>query len=77
MKAIEEFKLCVFGQNYEENDVASEKTSEASKKRKAIADNATKEYANYDWTDLADNGKVGLTFPYLLIFPRRKDYLLS
>ncbi|KAL0322697.1 UNVERIFIED_CONTAM: ATP-dependent DNA helicase 2 subunit KU70 [Sesamum angustifolium] len=32
--------------------------SEASKKRKAIAENATKEYANYDWLDLADNGKL-------------------
>ncbi|KZV52069.1 hypothetical protein F511_36064 [Dorcoceras hygrometricum] len=58
VKALEEFKLSVYGENYEENDVASGKTSEASKKRKAIADNASKEYVNYDWTDLADNGKL-------------------
>ncbi|XP_073280098.1 ATP-dependent DNA helicase 2 subunit KU70 [Primulina huaijiensis] len=58
VKAVEEFKLSVFGQNYDENDVAGGKTSEASKKRKAIAENATKEYANYNWTDLADNGKL-------------------
>lgn len=60
MKAFEEFKLSVYGENYEdENDlVDGKKTSEASKKRKAAADNAAKEYANYDWSDLADNGKV-------------------
>ncbi|KAI3459721.1 hypothetical protein Pfo_016384 [Paulownia fortunei] len=60
VKALEEFKLSAYGENFEqENDLMdSEKTSEASKKRKAIADNATKEYTNYDWSDLADNGKL-------------------
>ncbi|KAL0432976.1 UNVERIFIED_CONTAM: ATP-dependent DNA helicase 2 subunit KU70 [Sesamum latifolium] len=60
VKALEEFKLSVYGENFEEeNDLMNnEKTSEASKKRKAIAENATKEYANYDWLDLADNGKL-------------------
>ncbi|KAK4421555.1 ATP-dependent DNA helicase 2 subunit KU70 [Sesamum alatum] len=60
VKALEEFKLSVYGENFEqENDsMDNEKTSEASKKRKAIAENATKEYANYDWLDLADNGKL-------------------
>lgn len=52
----------MYGENYEEeNEIkGSAKTSEASKKRKAIADHATKEYAAYDWPDLADNGKVTL-----------------
>ncbi|KAL3619918.1 ATP-dependent DNA helicase II subunit 1 [Castilleja foliolosa] len=59
VKALEQFKLSVYGENMEdENDLSSGKTSEASKKRKAISDNAAKEYANHDWSDLADNGKL-------------------
>ncbi|KAH6834838.1 ATP-dependent DNA helicase 2 subunit Ku70-like protein [Perilla frutescens var. hirtella] len=60
VKALEELKLCVYGENFEqENDAAgSGKTSEASKKRKAISDNATKEYAKHEWSDLADNGQL-------------------
>ncbi|KAL7081471.1 hypothetical protein ACP275_14G041800 [Erythranthe tilingii] len=60
VKAFEEFKLSVYGENYEqENELMDTgKTSEASKKRKAVAEHATKEYANYDWSDLADNGKL-------------------
>lgn len=56
VKAIEEFKLSVYGDNYdEEGDV---KVSEASRKRKAATENAAKECANYDWADLADKGKL-------------------
>ncbi|KAM7514544.1 hypothetical protein LguiA_004127 [Lonicera macranthoides] len=60
VKALEEFKLAVYGENYEEeNDSkANGKTSEASRKRKAIAENAVKESANFNWADLADNGKL-------------------
>ncbi|KAL7124321.1 hypothetical protein ABFS83_14G040700 [Erythranthe nasuta] len=60
VKAFEEFKLSVYGENYEqENELMDTgKTSETSKKRKAVAEHATKEYANYDWSDLADNGKL-------------------
>ncbi|KAL5803154.1 hypothetical protein ACOSQ4_031459 [Xanthoceras sorbifolium] len=60
VKAIEEFKNSVYGDSYdEENDHASNgKVSEASKKRKAVAENAVKESASYDWADLADNGKL-------------------
>lgn len=70
VKALEEFKLAVYGENYEEeNDSkANGKTSEASRKRKAIAENAVKESANYNWADLADNGKVKLCFYYLICF---------
>lgn len=54
---MEEFKLAVYGENYDdENDHG--KASEASKKRKATAEVAAKEAANYDWGELADNGKV-------------------
>lgn len=57
VKSLEEFKLAVYGENYdEEND--HEKASEASKKRKATAELAAKEAANYDWGELADNGKL-------------------
>ncbi|KDO44368.1 hypothetical protein CISIN_1g0069752mg, partial [Citrus sinensis] len=56
VKAVEEFKLSVYGDNYdEEGDV---KVSEASRKRKAATENAAKECANYDWADLADKGKL-------------------
>jgi len=48
--------------------VGNGKASEASKKRKAIADNAVKESANYDWDDLADNGKVKLEVYLLSLF---------
>ncbi|GAV60696.1 LOW QUALITY PROTEIN: SAP domain-containing protein/Ku domain-containing protein/Ku_C domain-containing protein/Ku_N domain-containing protein [Cephalotus follicularis] len=59
-KAIDEFKFSVYGEDYdEENDFAGNcKVSEASRKRKAVAENAAKESANYDWSDLADNGKL-------------------
>lgn len=61
VKAFEELKLCVYGENYE-HEMGSKKISEASKKRKAINDNANKEYAAYDWPNLADNGQVALPF---------------
>ncbi|XVF78951.1 hypothetical protein PTKIN_Ptkin14bG0179700 [Pterospermum kingtungense] len=53
-KAIEEFKLSVYGDNYdEENDhLGKGKAAEASRKRKADA------AKDYDWADLADNGKL-------------------
>nr|XP_023881819.1 ATP-dependent DNA helicase 2 subunit KU70 [Quercus suber]POE73848.1 atp-dependent dna helicase 2 subunit ku70 [Quercus suber] len=59
VSAVEEFKLSVYGDNYDEEElVGNGKASETSKKRKAIADNAVKESAKYDWDDLADNGKL-------------------
>lgn len=56
VKAVEDFKLSVYGDNYDEE--SDGKASEASKKRKAAAENASKESANYNWADLADNGQV-------------------
>ncbi|XP_011044051.1 PREDICTED: ATP-dependent DNA helicase 2 subunit KU70 [Populus euphratica] len=59
VKAVEEFKLSVYGENYdEESDMGNGKASDASKKRKAAAENAVKESANYNWPDLADNGQL-------------------
>ncbi|KAG5588717.1 hypothetical protein H5410_049151 [Solanum commersonii] len=55
VKALEEFKLSVYGENYEEEDSNIEGKAEPTRKRKA---NAIKEYGNYDWADLADNGKL-------------------
>ncbi|CAA0808844.1 ATP-dependent DNA helicase 2 subunit KU70 [Striga hermonthica] len=58
VKALEEFKLSVNGGEQDDDLVDSGKTSDTSKKRKAISDNAKMEYANYDWSDLADSGKL-------------------
>ncbi|KAF7139305.1 hypothetical protein RHSIM_Rhsim07G0086500 [Rhododendron simsii] len=60
VNALEEFKLSVYGENYDEAKEfeTNGKVSEASRKRKAIAENAVKECTNYDWSDLADNGKL-------------------
>ncbi|KAJ4837382.1 ATP-dependent DNA helicase II subunit 1 [Turnera subulata] len=60
VKAIEEFKFSVYGDQYdgETDSLSSRKESETSKKRKAAAAEAAKEYANYDWTYLADNGQL-------------------
>lgn len=56
VKVIEEFKLSVYGENYDENEVNG--VSDASRKRKAIAQNAVKESANYDWAALANTGTL-------------------
>lgn len=59
VKAVEEFKLSVYGNDYDEGSEAGNgKASDTSKKRKADAELVAKEYANYDWADLADKGKL-------------------
>ncbi|KAM3254137.1 hypothetical protein ACQJBY_047953 [Aegilops geniculata] len=59
VKAIEEFKTAVFGENYDQEEAeAAAAKGGASKKRKAIADAASQKSAAYDWADLADNGKL-------------------
>jgi ATP-dependent DNA helicase 2 subunit 1 len=60
VKAIEEFKASVYGENYDqEAEAAAAKGSRgvASKKRKAITDAACQKCAAYDWAELADNGR--------------------
>jgi hypothetical protein len=71
--ALEEFKCFVYGDNYDEESelVCNGKASEASKKRKAIADNAVKESASYDWSELADTGQVKLKVYFVLLFQSR------
>ncbi|KAK8648316.1 hypothetical protein V6N13_129073 [Hibiscus sabdariffa] len=57
VKSIEEFKLSVYGDNYDEesDNLGKEKAGEASRKRKAIAENAAKDY---DWGKLAEKGQL-------------------
>ncbi|XP_020963778.1 ATP-dependent DNA helicase 2 subunit KU70-like [Arachis ipaensis] len=71
VKALEEFKTSVYGENYNEECEANAKPSEASKKRKVQAEVATKECENYDWVELADTGKVNLE-NFCLSFSRGK-----
>ncbi|XP_061364166.1 ATP-dependent DNA helicase 2 subunit KU70 isoform X3 [Gastrolobium bilobum] len=59
VKALEEFKTSVYGENYdEESEHGIGKPTEASKKRKAHAEFAAKECETYDWGELADTGKL-------------------
>lgn len=60
MKAIDEFKTAVYGENYneEEEKAAGGAHGVAARKRKAIAEKATEESKSYDWAELAENGKV-------------------
>lgn len=64
----------MYGENFKQEDdtTGSQKTSATSNKRKAVADNATKEYANYDWPKLADNGQVYILVPKMLYSSIRK-----
>lgn len=80
VRVIEEFKLSVYGDNYDEESAVGGNVSETTKKRKAAAENAVKENANYDWADLADNGKVKLKLLcyasfLVLVAKRGLDYI--
>jgi ATP-dependent DNA helicase 2 subunit 1 len=67
VKAFEEFKTSVYGENYdEESEHGTGKPTEASKKRKAHTEYAMKECENYDWGELADTGKVNLEIYFVL-----------
>ncbi|KAJ3705585.1 hypothetical protein LUZ61_009290 [Rhynchospora tenuis] len=61
VKAIEEFKTAVYGENYneeEEEKTAGGAHADAARKRKAIAEKAAEESKSYDWAVLADKGKL-------------------
>ncbi|XP_072958461.1 ATP-dependent DNA helicase 2 subunit KU70 [Typha angustifolia] len=62
VNALQEFKTSVYGENHEQEEAdsaaARETGTEASRKRKAIAETAARECAAYDWAGLADNGKL-------------------
>lgn len=62
VNALDDFKVAVYGETHDQeeakHEAAKPTASDASKKRKAIAEKAVQECANYDWADLADNGKL-------------------
>ncbi|KAI3853730.1 hypothetical protein MKW98_025247 [Papaver atlanticum] len=59
IKALEEFKVSVYGENHDQEEAdALFATTEASKKRKANAENASKESEKYNWAELAEQGKL-------------------
>jgi ATP-dependent DNA helicase 2 subunit 1 len=62
VKAIEEFKTAVYGENYneeeEEEKAAGGAQANGTRKRKIIAEKAAEESKSYDWADLAESGKV-------------------
>ncbi|KAG9447442.1 hypothetical protein H6P81_013570 [Aristolochia fimbriata] len=60
VKAVEEFKTAVYGENYDQEEAEKAKSSgsDASKKRKAAAEHAAKESSRYNWDELVDSGKL-------------------
>ncbi|PKA60192.1 ATP-dependent DNA helicase 2 subunit KU70 [Apostasia shenzhenica] len=57
--AMEEFKVAVYGENHDQEEAAAKASgTEASRKRKVMLEVALKESANYDWAELAENGKL-------------------
>ncbi|KAJ9549708.1 hypothetical protein OSB04_022251 [Centaurea solstitialis] len=61
-KALEEFKVSVYGENYDEEseNAAQGKGNAAARKRKVASEDALNKCAYYDWPKLADDGKVNL-----------------
>lgn len=61
-KAVQAFKDAVYGEKHDFEEAEAEATkakgSEASQKRKASAEVAAKEAASYNWSELADTGKL-------------------
>ncbi|KAK9141103.1 hypothetical protein Scep_010784 [Stephania cephalantha] len=61
VNALEEFKISVYGENYD-YEASTKAESDAAKKRKAAAETAAMECAHYDWAELCEGGKLnGLT----------------
>ena len=56
----EKFKLPVYGDKSDNDDeesaIGNGKASNATKKRKPVAENTAKESANYNWPNLTENG---------------------
>lgn len=61
---MEEFKISVYGENYDEEEekATHSKASNASKKRKQVTEEAINKCEYYDWGKLADDGKVIFAF---------------
>lgn len=58
VKALEDFKFSVYGEDYNEENEACEKVTEASRKRKAATENAKEKFSKYEWGELAQSGQV-------------------
>lgn len=72
VSAVKDFKNAAYGESYDE-EMADEaalkaKGSAASQKRKASAENASREATQYDWNELADSGKVGRNAGHIYIY---------
>ncbi|KAL7609250.1 ATP-dependent DNA helicase 2 subunit KU70 [Lactuca sativa] len=55
-KAMEEFKICVYGENYDEEEEKAGNAKGAKKRKTEEA--AVSKAAYYDWSKLADDGKL-------------------
>lgn len=51
----------MYGEDYNEENEACGKVTEASRKRKAATENAKEKFSKYEWEKLAESGQV-LTF---------------
>lgn len=54
----------MYGEDYNEENEACGKVTEASRKRKAATENAKEKFSKYEWEKLAESGQV-LTFSKL------------
>lgn len=66
VRVLEEFKIAVYGENHDQEEADSMSMrgsrSEASRKRKEMAETAERESSRYNWADLAESGQVRIQF---------------
>ncbi|CAL9086261.1 unnamed protein product [Musa textilis] len=62
VRVLEEFKIAVYGENHDQEEADSlsmrGSRSEASRKRKEMAETAERESSRYNWVDLAESGQI-------------------
>ncbi|THU73084.1 hypothetical protein C4D60_Mb04t19080 [Musa balbisiana] len=62
VRVLEEFKIAVYGENHDQEEADSMSMrgsrSEASQKRKEMAETAERESSRYNWADLAESGQI-------------------
>ncbi|CAL9756500.1 unnamed protein product [Musa acuminata subsp. burmannicoides] len=62
VRVLEEFKIAVYGENHDQEEADSMSMrgsrSEASRKRKEMAETAERESSRYNWADLAESGQI-------------------
>lgn len=72
VKALEDFKFSVYGEDYHEENDECGKVKDASRKRKAATEIAKEKFSKYDWVELAESGQLkDLTVAEL------KNYLIA